>query len=226
MVVSLQFIKGKGKNKMRLPQANLKAKDLAKDFFPRKEIVDAYNAVGQGYERIGPDRLWDIWYALVTGNERLKEQPIEQSINNVMRHKNKDGEFLTFQMALTAKNWKGNKVSFWYDQGGRIDHYPEFTKEIDPQTDEVVSNTTQINELKTLYTIPWSKEKFNELEPYFSDIIGFSIEGKGTASRRYSCSLEEFRDLEWDELVKARTAYMFTDYYRTRQLAAAQGGVK
>jgi hypothetical protein len=89
----------------------------------------------------------------------------------------------------------------------------------------VVSGTTQVNELKTIYTIPFSKEKVDELSPYFSDTIGFSIEGRGTASRRYSCSLEELRDLEWDELVQLETFWMKTDYYRMKQLAT-QGCVR
>ena len=158
-------IKGKGKNKMLLPQANLRAKDLSKDLLLHKEVVKAFKDVGQEYERSTSDRVYETWYALVTANDRLMAQPIEQSINNVMRNKNRDGEWLTFQMSLYAKDWKCNRKDFWYDQGGRVDGYPEFIKEIDPQTDQVVSGTTQVNEVKTIYTIPFSKDKVDELSP-------------------------------------------------------------
>ena len=43
-------------------------------------------------------------------------------------------------------------------------------------------------------------------------------------------NFEKIRDMEWDELVKAKTSYMFTDYHRNKQLieaaaAGQQGGV-
>jgi hypothetical protein len=66
-------------------------------------------------------------------------------------------------------------------------------------------NTTQIQELKNIYTIPFSKEKVEELSKYFSETIGFSIKDKGAGGRRYSCSREKFTNMDYQELVDLNT---------------------
>jgi hypothetical protein len=72
-----------------------------------------------------------------------------------------------------------------------------------------------IQQLRDIYTIPFSKEKVEELSKYFSETIGFSIKDKGSGGRRYSCSYEEFVNMEYRELVDLKTG--FTDYWKTRQ---------
>jgi hypothetical protein len=55
-------------------------------------------------------------------------------------------------------------------------------------------------------------------EPHLQDTLS------GCSGRIYSCSFEELRDLEWDELVKLKTSYLYSDYYyRNRQLMASAG---
>jgi hypothetical protein len=191
---------------------------------PHKEVLAEYVKYGQQYERNGRDRTYERFYAEVYGKETLRNQPIAQSIANMSRHKDGNGEWLTYQMGLAGRNWKGNKVEYWYDQGGKIEGMPEFHVEVDPQTDQVVSGTMQINELKTIYTIPFSKEKVIELEPFLSETCGFSV--KDRSGRRQSCnSLSEFRDMDYEDLVNLKTG--FTDYIRNKQqLVGIGGGVR
>jgi hypothetical protein len=38
--------------------------------------------------------------------------------------------------------------------------------------------------------------------------VSFAIKGQGLATKTYSCSFDEIRDLEWDELLKLKTDWM------------------
>ncbi|MGC2426839.1 MAG: hypothetical protein WA421_07380 [Nitrososphaeraceae archaeon] len=69
--------------------------------------------------------------------------------------------------------------------------------------------------------VPFSKQKVDELSKYFTDSVQFAIEGLGCDGRTYSSSFEELRDMEWDELVKIKTAYLKSDSYRNKQLLTA-----
>ena len=96
-----------------------------------------------------------------------------------------------------------------------IEGISTFHREIDPQTEQIISETTQVHELKTVYTIPFSKAKVNELSQYFSDDVQFIIKEKATGGRRYSCIKREFTELDFEELIKSKTG--FTQYQNTRQ---------
>jgi hypothetical protein len=210
-----------------LPQANLKAKDLPNDYLPHKEILKAYEEANQEFkfesDASGHDRVWRIWYALVNGNIRTKNQEIEQQVTAVYRVKDSKGkEWLMYHILLYGLNHIGERKDF-SDFVGKIEGIPQFERKIDENTGEVVYSGV-INNHKTLYTIPFTKETLDNLKPYFVDIPSFAIEGQGLASRTYSCTFEEMRDMEWDELVKAKTAYMYTDYYRNKQQLVTQGG--
>jgi hypothetical protein len=50
-----------------------------------------------------------------------------------------------------------------------IEDFPIFDKRIEPSTNQVIPDTTQIDHLKNIYTIPFTKAKVNELEKYFSE---------------------------------------------------------
>jgi hypothetical protein len=66
----------------------------------------------------------------------------------------------------------------------------------------------------------------NELSKYFrADPPVECVVEDRAGGRKYSCSLEEFRDMSYEDLVALKTAYLRTDYYRNKQQLAA-GGVK
>ena len=100
---------------------------------------------------------------------------------------------------------------------------PIFNKRLDPATNAVIPGITQVQELKTIHTIPFTKQRVNELSKHFVEPVSFIVVDK--TGRKYSCSLEEFIDLPHDELVKIKTSWMFTDYHSNKQLVeAATGG--
>lgn len=192
----------------------MKAKELNENMFPRPELVQAYAAVGQKYENTGHDRGYKEWFPLVTANPKLREQQITQKISQLYRFKDWQGkEWFFYDITLRGHDWKGNRKEFYYIEG-RIEQMPEFEKEIDPQTEEVIPNTTQVLDMKTIYTIPFSKQKVNELSEYFTEKVSFIIIDRGTGGKRYSCTLKEFTDLAYDELISQKTG--FSEYVKMR----------
>jgi hypothetical protein len=201
---------------MMLPQKDLKAKDLDRNLIPHREVVKAYDDAGddsQVYERTCHDRAYEWFYSQVTGKDSIKNQEIEQRISNLMRVRDKGGEWLVYGVGLFGKNWKGNRVDFYHTEG-KIEGMPIFTKEIDPQTDQVVPGSTQVFEMKTIHNIPFSKKKIEELSQYFV-APSFIVVSNTMGGRKYSCSLEEFRDLPYDELISLKTG--FTEYMRNKR---------
>jgi len=67
---------------------------------------------------------------------------------------------------------------------------PELERHIDPATDQVVADSTQISEKKKIYTVPFSKEKVNELSEYFTEAVNFIVVDRGAQGRRYTCTLQ------------------------------------
>jgi hypothetical protein len=203
-----------------LPKPSLKAKDLPQDLLPPKEILKAFKDAKQDFDfdsdATGHDRTWRWFYTQTNGNVRIANQEITQTISGVYRIKAGKDEWLVYGVSLSGINHKGEPVDF-YHQEGKIESIPVFERKIDPDTLEVVTGPL-IQNHKTLYTIPFTKAKFDEISKYFTDSVQFAIEGSGTSNKRLSCSLDEFRDLPFEELVKIKTSWIFTDYYRTKQL--------
>jgi hypothetical protein len=74
--------------------------------------------------------------------------------------------------------------------------------------------------IRDIFTIPFSKQKVEELTEYFSDTISFNIEER-RSGRLYSCSIQEFRNMEYDELIDIKTG--FADYWKSRQQQQQKG---
>lgn len=92
---------------------------------------------------------------------------------------------------------------------------PVFQKKINPQTKEVVPDQTQVLELKDVYTIPFSKQKVNELQKYFTDNVQLIVIDR--TGKRYGCrNLAEFTDVGYEDLIDLKTGY--ADYHRSRRL--------
>lgn len=105
-------------------------------------VVQAYADVGQEYERTPHDRAYQDWfYPMVTPNEKLKEQEIEDKIDQMVRTRDSKGEWFTYHVSLTGHNYKEHIVDFSYVEGCILG-WPIFHKEYDPQTDEVIPNST------------------------------------------------------------------------------------
>jgi hypothetical protein len=190
----------------------MKAKEL-ENLFPRREIIRAYEQVGHDYERTIQDRGYEQWYPLVTADP-VKDQEIEQKISQLYRFKDYKGkEWLFYDITLSGRDWQGNRKEFYYREG-IMENIPEFDKKIDPATNAVIPGTTQVHEMKTVYTIQFSKQKVNELSQYFTESVSFIVVDKSTGRKRYSCTFQEFTDLAYDELISQKTG--FADYVRLR----------
>jgi len=80
---------------------------------------------------------------------------------------------------------------------------PVLNYEIEPSTNKVVPGTTQVLEVTKKYTIPFTKAKVEELSKHFRNPLSCVV--VALDGRRYSCSLDEFRDMPYNELVKEKT---------------------
>lgn len=93
------------------------------------------------------------------------------------------------------------------------------------QTEQIKPETTQVHELKTIYTIPFSKAKVAELAPDFSDNVGFMVKERATGNRTDSCSRREFTELSFEEIIDLKTG--FAEYSRSKQHGQLkEGGIK
>jgi hypothetical protein len=78
----------------------MKASQLDRNMFPRREVIEAYKSVGQGYDLTVQDRVWEQWIALVQ-SDACKNQEIEQKISALYRVKDSKGEWLFGSVHLT-----------------------------------------------------------------------------------------------------------------------------
>lgn len=212
-----------------LPIPNLKGKDLQRHLHPSQEILKAFKEVGKegDYEVTSSDRIWKRFYFQVNGSTTLKNQLIRQEISNLIRLKHAGREWLVYEVVLKGKNWKGNEVHAIHMEGkitdGCTDGLPTFYRDIDPRTDRVIPGTTQMLEHKPTYTIPFTKERVNEVAAFLTERHGFSIQEPN--GRTYSCSREEFTEIPFDELISLKTG--FADYLKgKRPDQFKQGGVR
>lgn len=215
---------------MILPQPGLQAKNLPADLLPRSEIIKSYKDAKQPFEFDSDasthDRAYRWFYSMINGNVRIAEQGIKQEISSVYRIKEGKKEYLFYGVNLFGVNHVGDPVDFYHIEG-QVPNVPVFGKKINPDTLEIEFSPI-IHSHKTLFTIQFSKSKVEEISKYFTDSVQFAIEGLGTGGvKTLSCNYEEFTKLDWDELVRVKTAYMSTDYHRNKKLIeASQGGVR
>jgi hypothetical protein len=161
---------------------------------PKKEVLKAYADAKYPYEKTVHDRAADEFYALVKG----RPEKITQEVTQVYRRKiATEGEFIFYNLTLRGEDWKGNIFDYAMLEGTYS--MPLFRKEKDPQTDKVT--TSQINDHRTVYNIPWSKEKFDEL--LNSTIDNLSMIIYGTAGRRLGISsVDDYRDGTMEDLIQ------------------------
>jgi hypothetical protein len=186
-------------------------------------VYKAYQKVGQVYERTVHDRVWDWWLTLVTADP-VANQDIKITIPQVYRIKEPGTgkEWLFYNKEMRGRDWKGNPKD-WFTLEGVTDGMPEWEYEIDPSTQKVISGTTQVLEVTKEYTIPFTKANVESISKYFKIPLSCIIIDQN--GRKHSCTLEEFRDTPYDELVNLKTGLAeFMLSRRKNQLK--EGGVK
>lgn len=173
---------------------DLDEKEPWNPFIPRKEVIKAYKDANYQYEKTVHDRAADEFYALTS------PQPDKMTIEVTQFYRIKianEGEFLFYNAMLRGEDWKGNEHDFAMLEGRYA--YPIFRQERDPQTRKVT--TSQINDHKNVYDIPWTKERFDLLMQSAIDNVSLII--YGTAGRRVALhSVEDYRDGDYDDVVQ------------------------
>lgn len=165
--------------------------DANHPLFPRREILTEYKKVNFEYEKTVLDRGYEQWYALVKG------RPVWQEVTQIYRRRiTGEGEFLLYNLELTGNDWKGN------DQGfsmlcGRYEK-PIFRLEKNPENQEISS--TQISSHRTVYDIPYTLQKLDELLDMSTESVSLIV--YGTAGRRLGLqSIEDYRQGTIDDLI-------------------------
>jgi hypothetical protein len=118
---------------------------------------------------------------------------------------------MMFNVELYGRDWKGNRHDYsWLE---RVISIPEWYYDIDPSSHKIVAGTTQVLAMNRKYTIPFNSEKIDELKKYFTTPLSCIViveDGK-----KYSCSLNELQNSNFDDLVNLKTG--LTDYMKNRQ---------
>ena len=171
--------------------------------FPRPEILAEYAKVNGGdnekdkdkqgiqYERTVQDRGYEQWHYMVKG------RPVYQEVTQIYRRRvTGEGEFLLYNLELTGTDWKGNEQTF-STLLGRYEK-PIFRLEKNPETQEISS--TQISSHKTVYDIPYTRARLDELLDMASEPISLVV--YGTAGRRLGLqSIEDYRNGNIEDLI-------------------------
>lgn len=158
--------------------------EAAHPLYPRREILAEHKKVGFEYEKTVHDRAYEQWYSLVKGRR------VTEEVTQIYRRKiANEGEFLLYNVIYRGEDWKGNQQDF-STLLGRYEK-PIFRLDKDPQTQAVIAK--EISSHKTIYDIPYSQEKLNDLLDAAIDPISLIVYGPG--SRRYGVqSLEDYRN--------------------------------
>lgn len=130
-------------------------------------------------------------------NRLCKGRPVKSLINSIYRIRLPNGsEFLYYSEVLIGSDHVGNEKRFTHIVG-RYEE-PVFYYRYNPDTS--AAEAVEITRHQTVYEIPWSKEKFDELTKRLSDAPYFYVVG---SSRKYAVpTMEQFRDLSFDQLVE------------------------
>ena len=180
-------------------QKNPRPKDLNEDqawnpLSPRREIIEAYQAVNFPYEKTGQDRVADRWYALVKG----RPEKITQEIAGFYRQRiPNEGEYLFYNVLLRGEDWKGNEHDLPLIRGRY--QIPIFRREKNPETDKVTA--PEIHDQKTCYDIKWSQELFDKLLESAIDPVSLTVYGPG-AKRLSVLSAEDYREGNIEDLIQ------------------------
>ncbi len=176
-------------------------------------VVKAFERGGQVYPRTIHDRTWHWWISIVTADP-VANQEIKIVIPQIYRTKDAatGKEWLYYNLEMSANDWKGNRKD-WTTLEGVTEGMPVFNYEIEPSTKKIVAGTTQVLEVKKEYTIPFTKAKVEELSKYFRNPLSCIVIAPD--GRKYSCTLSEFRDMPYDELINLKNG--FTEFMRSRR---------
>jgi hypothetical protein len=185
-------------------------------------VYKEHERVGDDYERSSHDRVWDWWLSLVTADPVAKQE-IKIIIPQIYRYRDPatGKEWLFYNKEMYGYDWKGNRKD-WSDLEGVVD-MPLWKYDREPETNKIKPGTTEEFDHYKEYTIPFSKTKIEEISKYFKTPLSCIIMEPNR--RKHSCSLSEFKDMSYDELIDLKNGY--TEFMMSRLRGhLKEGGVK
>jgi hypothetical protein len=176
--------------------------------YGKSKIIKAYkdaNFLDRRDESIN-ERVWRTHFLpKATGDQQDRPRPITKEVQGIYRSKHKGKEYLTYHAMFRGTDWEKNPIDFNLLMGKY--EIPEFQFRRDPHTDEVINAQTQITGHRTHYDIEFTKAKAQEL-------IGMVAEGSllglvviDPSGKKWSCSKQEFINVDFDELVDRKTGF-------------------
>jgi hypothetical protein len=181
--------------------------------YGRSKILDAYKKGGFLDKRDESilERNWQrFFYPLATAQQKDRPRPITQQVNGMYRLKHLNKEYIIFHSSWKSTSWKKNPIDF-NQLMGRYD-IPEFQHEIDPNTNEIVEGKTQISGHTRFYDIPFTKETAKSLIEIGREGMDFIV--IDSHGRKYSCSMNEYINDSYDELIDRKSG--FAEYMANR----------
>lgn len=177
------------------------------------EVPYGRNAILTRYEKYGRDRdpschervFYTHFKPLAIAQQKYKPRPVTMEVKQITRLKHKGKEFLKYGATLRCTDYRRNAIDF-YETFGYYE-LPIFTVQTDPNTEEVIKESAQVDGHEQVYDIPFTKEKVKELIGMASesDKVGLAIADRN--GTRYSCNLSEFMNESYDELVDKKSGY-------------------
>jgi hypothetical protein len=156
---------------------------------------------------------------LAIAQQKDRQRPITVEVQSISRLRYKGNEYLTYQVLYRSEDWRHNPISFTPSSQG-VYKVPRFRVDIDPNTNEVRPGTAQIESHQTFYDIPFTPEKAKELLDMFSEEMepgpaNLTVVDSGLGGRRFSCNVDEFVNMDYNEPVNLKTG--FTEYMKDRE---------
>jgi hypothetical protein len=181
--------------------------------YGRNAILARYEKYGRERDPPCHERVWNSWFKpLATAQQKDKPRPVTIEIKQIIRLKHKGKEYLKYGATLRCTDYRRNAIDFYETFG----HYelPRFTVQTDPNTEEIIEGSAQVDGHETIYDIPFTKEKVKELLSMSPEDGKIQLTIVDQTGKRCSCNQNEFLNDSYDELIDRKTGYF--EYLRDR----------
>ena len=178
--------------------------------YGRTKILEEYKKFEYEYDEPTEARVfYKHFKPWAIGQQKDRPRPIAMAVLSITRLKHRGNEYITYQVHFQSEDWRHNPIGFAPSSQGTF-KVPKFRCQIDPNTNEIKKGTAQIDSHQTFYDIPFTKDKVLELlemypedrEPGPSNLTVVDPTG-----RRYSCSRDEFVNVDYDKLIDRKTGF-------------------
>jgi hypothetical protein len=181
--------------------------------YGRNAILARYEKYGREREETVHEMVFNRHFKpLAIAQQKSKPRPVTMEVKQITRVKHKGKGFLKYGATLKSSDYRTNAIDFYETFG----HYelPKFAVQTDPNTEEIIEGSAQVNGWESVYDIPFTKEKAKELLAMAPENGSIGLAIVDSNGKRYSCSQNEFLNDSYDELIDRKTG--FSDYLRDK----------